>query len=83
MEPNIIIRRGRPEDSQAVMGLILELAAYEKRLAEVENNAEQFLKDGFGAYPAYYCMGGRARYANAKRYYRFCFMLPSLFYLER
>jgi GNAT superfamily N-acetyltransferase len=54
MEPNIIIRRGRPEDIEAVMRLILELADYEKGLAEVENNAQQLLKDGFGPHPAYY-----------------------------
>jgi GNAT superfamily N-acetyltransferase len=54
MEPNIIIRRGCPEDIEAVMGLILELADYEKGIAEVENNVEQLLKDSFGAHPVYY-----------------------------
>ncbi|MCS6905670.1 MAG: GNAT family N-acetyltransferase [Bacteroidia bacterium] len=54
MKPSIVIRRGRPEDIPNVMQLILELAQYEKALAEVEINAEQLLKDGFGANPLYY-----------------------------
>lgn len=47
------IRKGKREDIPQVLGLIQELALYEKALHEVENTVEQMLIDGFGEKPIF------------------------------
>ncbi|MFM8916276.1 MAG: N-acetyltransferase family protein [Bacteroidota bacterium] len=48
-----MIRKGAPADVPAVLGLIRELALYEKAPLEVTNTEEDMLRDGFGENPVY------------------------------
>ncbi|MDX2304042.1 MAG: GNAT family N-acetyltransferase [Microscillaceae bacterium] len=52
-QDQIHIREGQPADIPAVMGLIHELAHYERAAHEVINTPEQLLEDGFGKQPLY------------------------------
>ncbi len=45
---NYTIRKAVPTDIPAMMGLVKELALYEKAPEEVINTEEQMLEDGFG-----------------------------------
>lgn len=47
------IRQGTPEDVPAILGLIRQLAEYEKAPHEVEVTEAQLLEDGFGEQPVY------------------------------
>lgn len=49
----MIVRKGTPADVPAVLGLIRELALYEKAPLEVSNTEEDMLRDGFGEHPVY------------------------------
>ena len=49
----IIIRKGVESDVPQVLGLIKELAAYERALESVTITEEQLLRDGFGSEPIY------------------------------
>jgi GNAT superfamily N-acetyltransferase len=49
----ITIREGRREDLSQVLGLIKELAEYERALNEVTNTVDRMLLDGFGNNPAF------------------------------
>ncbi|WP_414000000.1 N-acetyltransferase family protein [Flavobacterium sp. W1B] len=48
------IRRGNPEDMNAVLGLIQELADFEKEPDAVLITAEDLIRDGFGSTPLFY-----------------------------
>lgn len=48
------IRKGCKEDLDQVLGLIKELAHYEKALGEVTISLEELEKDGFGNHPYYW-----------------------------
>ncbi len=48
-----IIRKGKKEDLPQVLGLIKELALYEKASQEVTNTLDDMLIDGFGPNPIY------------------------------
>lgn len=48
------IRKGRPEDMEAVLGLIQELADYEKEPDAVLVTVEDLIRDGFGPVPLFY-----------------------------
>lgn len=47
------VRKGRREDLPAVLGLIRELAEYERAPHEVTNTLEMMERDGFGEEPIY------------------------------
>ena len=49
----IMIRQGVEKDLPPVLGLIHELAVYEKAQHEVENDLEMMKKDGFGENPIF------------------------------
>lgn len=49
----IQIRKGEKKDLAAVLGLIKELAVYEKALDQVANTVERMEADGFGEHPVY------------------------------
>jgi len=50
---NLIIRKGTKEDLPQVLGLIKELAIFERAPEAVINTAEDMIEDGFGKQPAY------------------------------
>ncbi len=50
---SIIIRQGVKEDLPQVLGLIQELAEFEKEPHEVENSVAQLEEDGFGTQPVF------------------------------
>jgi GNAT superfamily N-acetyltransferase len=50
-----VIRPARPEDTAVIVGLVRELADYERSLHEVRLTAEQLDSALFGAAPALYC----------------------------
>ena len=50
---NVIIRNGLKADVPAIMGLVKELAIYEKAENEVTNSIEQMEMDGFGENPIF------------------------------
>jgi GNAT superfamily N-acetyltransferase len=52
---NITIRKGTKEDMPQVLGLIKELALYEKSPESVTNTVEDMINDGFGASPIFFC----------------------------
>jgi GNAT superfamily N-acetyltransferase len=47
------IRKGNPEDMQAVLGLIQELAAFEKQPDAVCITVSDLVRDGFGSNPLF------------------------------
>lgn len=50
---DVIIRKAVQEDCAPMLGLIKELAEYEKALHEVTVSLEDFTQDGFGASPVW------------------------------
>ena len=50
----VIIRKGEKKDLVQVLGLIKELAHYEKALDQVTISLEDLEQDGFGAHPFYW-----------------------------
>ena len=48
------IRRGKPEDMQAVLGLIQELALFEKEPDAVLVTVDDLIRDGFGPVPLFH-----------------------------
>lgn len=53
VEMDIKVRKGVPSDVGQVLGLIRELALYEKAPHEVTNTEADMLKDGFGVDPVF------------------------------
>ena len=51
--PTITIERGRPQDLPQLLGLIKELAEYERQPDAVTVTLEELLADGFGPNPIY------------------------------
>jgi GNAT superfamily N-acetyltransferase len=51
--PNVVIRKARVEDSEAFLGLIDALAAYEKLEPPDEQARQRLLRDGFGSSPRF------------------------------
>ncbi len=50
----MIIRKGNPEDMEAVLGLIKELAAFENEPEAVLITVEDLIRDGFGTIPLFH-----------------------------
>lgn len=79
------IRKGTPEDINALHALICELAEFERALPEVTNTPEQLLKDGFSENPLYgfYVAELEARVVGiALYYYRYSTWKGKVLYLE-
>ena len=51
-----IIREAVIEDAEAILGLIIELAIYEKEPHAVEATVEDIRRDGFGPKPLFNCL---------------------------
>ncbi|MBL7886486.1 MAG: GNAT family N-acetyltransferase [Flavobacterium sp.] len=50
----MIIRKGTPNDMPAVLGLIKELAVFEKEPEAVVVTADDLIRDGFGEHPLFH-----------------------------
>ena len=50
----MIIRKGNPEDMEAVLGLIKELAAFENEPDAVLITVDDLIRDGFGPVPLFH-----------------------------
>ncbi|MFC5047493.1 GNAT family N-acetyltransferase [Aquimarina hainanensis] len=50
-----VIREAKEQDMPAVLGLIKELAVFEKEPDAVEVTVEEMVKEGFGAHPLFHC----------------------------
>lgn len=50
---DFIVRKGEQKDCEATLGLIQELAVYEKAPNEVEVTLDELVEDGFGENPIY------------------------------
>ena len=75
----IIIRPGIKADVPSVLGLIRELAEYEKEPDSVEITEDQLLSDGFGSLPAYKLLVAESQ----QQIVGFVLILFSIFNLER
>jgi GNAT superfamily N-acetyltransferase len=53
---NIQIRKANPADVDQMLGLVKELAEYEKALEKVTVTVEQMLEYGFGEHPLYWAL---------------------------
>jgi GNAT superfamily N-acetyltransferase len=51
----INIREAKKSDMSAVLGLVKELAEYERAPQEVTLTVEELERDGFGAHPLFFC----------------------------
>jgi GNAT superfamily N-acetyltransferase len=79
------IRKGTPEDINALHALICELAEFERALPEVTNTPAQLLKDGFGENPLYgfFVAEVEAQVVGiALYYYRYSTWKGKVLYLE-
>lgn len=79
------IRRARPEDSAHILGLVHELAEYEKAPEEVINTEARLREDGFGPNPLYRCYVAESNgklIGFALYYYRYSTWKGKCLYLE-
>lgn len=82
---NPTIRPATENDVPQIMGLIHELALFEKAPDEVINTAEQMKKDGFGANPLFKCLVAETSagiIGFALYYYRYSTWKGKCLYLE-
>lgn len=56
MRNAVVVRQARVEDAATIVGLVRELAAYEKLLDQVKISEEDVRRDGFGARPRFECL---------------------------
>ncbi len=52
---NYIIRDAKPQDMEQVLGLIQELATFEKEPDAVEVTVQELIDEGFGENPLFHC----------------------------
>lgn len=57
---DFIIREARQDDCAQVLGLIQELAAFEKESNAVEITVEDLVRDGFGSQKLFHCFVGES-----------------------
>ena len=71
MENNIVLRRGVETDLPQVLGLIQELAEYEKAPEAVTNTLAAMQRDGFGPQPifGFFVLEAEARIIGLALYY--------------
>ncbi|MCW4469753.1 GNAT family N-acetyltransferase [Flavobacterium sp. MFBS3-15] len=81
----MIIREGKKEDMPAVLGLIKELAKFEKEPDAVVVTADELLRDGFGQNPLFHIFvaeAGGEVIAMALFYYRYSTWKGKTIHLE-
>jgi len=81
----MIIRKGNPEDMQAVLGLIQELADYENEPDAVLVTVDDLVRDGFGSTPLFHVFVAEVDseiVGIALYYYRFSTWKGKIIHLE-
>ncbi|MBG6132747.1 GNAT superfamily N-acetyltransferase [Aquimarina sp. EL_43] len=71
---NYVIRDAKEEDMTQVLGLIQELAIFEKEPDAVEITVEELIREGFGDHPLFHCFVAEVKdeiVGIALVYYRF------------
>ncbi|PKV49181.1 L-amino acid N-acyltransferase YncA [Aquimarina sp. MAR_2010_214] len=71
---NYVIRDAKQEDMAQVLGLIQELAIFEKEPDAVEITVEELIREGFGDHPLFHCFVAEVKdeiVGIALVYYRF------------
>lgn len=79
------IRRGKPEDMQAVLGLIQELAEFENEPDAVLVTVDDLIRDGFGPVPLFHVFVAEADneiVGIALYYYRYSTWKGKIIHLE-
>ncbi|MCU0439797.1 MAG: GNAT family N-acetyltransferase [Raineya sp.] len=79
------IKEGKPQDIPALLGLIKELALYEKAPEQVINTEEKMLEDGFGKQPVFkfwLAWDGDIAVGMAVVYFRYSTWKGKCLYLE-
>lgn len=83
------IRKGNPEDMKAVLGLIQDLAHFEKEPEAVVITEEDLIRDGFGAVPLFYVFVAEIESGQTKQivgialyYYRYSTWKGKTIHLE-
>jgi GNAT superfamily N-acetyltransferase len=82
---SIVIRNCRPEDIPAVLGLVRELAVYEKAANEVEVTVAEMLEAGFGNNALFDCVVAEVNNAivgSAITYYKYSTWKGKSLFLE-
>lgn len=82
---NLSIRKSIVSDVSQIMGLIHELALFEKSPEEVTNTADRMIKDGFGSNPLFKCIVAERDteiIGFALYYYRYSTWKGKCLYLE-
>lgn len=64
---DFILRSANPEDISAILGLIKELADYERAADQVQANEEDLLQHGFGTHPSFEVYLAEITQSNQKR----------------
>ncbi|WP_338407150.1 GNAT family N-acetyltransferase [uncultured Flavobacterium sp.] len=81
----MIIRKGNPEDMEAVLGLIQELADFEKEPDAVLVTVDDLIRDGFGPVPLFYVFVAEVEkeiVGIALYYYRYSTWKGKIIHLE-
>lgn len=81
----MIIRKGNPEDMEAVLGLIKELAAFENEPDAVLITVDDLIRDGFGPVPLFHVFVAEAEnqvVGIALYYYRYSTWKGKTIHLE-
>jgi GNAT superfamily N-acetyltransferase len=79
------IRKGQPEDMEAVLGLIQELADFEKEPDAVLINVDDLVRDGFGPTPLFHVFVAEVEseiVGIALYYYRYSTWKGKIIHLE-
>ncbi len=81
----MIIRKAEPTDMAAVLGLIKELAVFEKEPDAVKVTVDDLVRDGFSAHPLFHCFvaeRGNDIIGIALYYYRYSTWKGKTIHLE-
>ncbi len=81
----MIIRKGNPEDMEAVLGLIQELADFEKEPNAVLVTVDDLIRDGFGQIPLFHVFVAETEkqiVGIALYYYRYSTWKGKIIHLE-
>jgi ribosomal protein S18 acetylase RimI-like enzyme len=82
---SIVYRRAEKADCEEILGMVKELAEFEKAAEMVENSANKMMEEGFGSVPAFtafVAQAGEKLVGFALCYYRYSTWKGKVLYLE-